>query len=282
MDLHPADSQLPSRRIADAVRALINDGELAPGDKLPSERELARRFGTARNTAREAIRLLSEEGLVTAQHGRGVFVREKQSLLRRDTERYSRRIYHETGLTPFRWEMAYQGKTARVEVTSIEQVIPPFDIADRLKISPDEPSVLRRCNTYYADDEPLQVVTTYIRWTDAEGTPLLQPKTGPGGIYGRLEERGHTMTSGQDEISARMARRDEAQILDLPPGVPVLEVLHTSLNQDGEPFEVSRFVHRADRTGLVYRFPVEGYCHRPPGADGAALTSTADSAMLRT
>jgi GntR family transcriptional regulator len=258
MDLDPADSQLPSRRIADAVRSLINDGKLAPGDKLPSERELARRFGTARNTAREAIRLLTEEGLVTAQHGRGVFVRAKQRLLRRDTERYSRRTYRATTLTPFRLEMTREGKTARVEVTSIEQVIPPLDIADRLKTSPEEPSVLRRCNTYYADDEPLQVVTTYIRWTDAEGTSLLQPKTGPGGIYGRLEERGHTMTSGEDEITARMARHDEAQILDLSPGVPVLEVLHTSFNQDGEPFEVSRFVHRADRTGLVYRFPVEG------------------------
>jgi GntR family transcriptional regulator len=39
--------------------------------------------------------------------------------------------------------------------------------------------------------------------------------------------------------------------------VPVLEVLHTSLNQDGQPFEVSRFVHRADRAGLVYNFPIE-------------------------
>jgi GntR family transcriptional regulator len=257
MNLDSAEGQLPSRRIADAVRALITAGELAPGDKLPSERELARRFGTARNTAREAIRLLTEEALVSAQHGRGVFVREKQRMFRWGNERYSRRTYRETGLTPFRLEMARQGKTSRVEVTSIEQVTPPFDVAERLTASPEEPSVLQRCNTYYADDEPIQVVTTYIRWTDAEGTPLLQPKTGPGGIYGRLEERGHIMTTGQDEIIARMASHDEAQTLDLPPGVPVLEVLHTSLDQDGEPFEASRFVHRADRAGLVYNFPVE-------------------------
>jgi len=257
MDQDPVEGQLPSRRIANAVRALITAGELAPGDKLPSERELARRFGTARNTAREAIRLLTEEALVTAQHGRGVFIRGKQRLLRRDIERYSRRIYHETGLTPFRLEMARQGKIPRVEVTSIEQVTPPFDVAERLKASPEEPSVLRRCNTYYADDEPLQVVTTYLHWADAEGTPLLQPETGPGGIYGRLEERGRTMTSGQEEIIARMASHDEAQTLDLPPGVPVLDVLHTSLDQDGEPFEVSRFVHRADRAGLVYKFVIE-------------------------
>lgn len=254
----PDGDQLPSRRIADAVRSLITTGELAPGDKLPSERELARRFGTARNTAREAVRLLTEEALVTAQHGRGVFVREKQRMFRWGNERYSRRTYRETGLTPFRLEMQRQGKTPRVEVTSIEQSTPPFDVADRLKAAPDEPSVLRRCNTYFADDEPIQVVTTYLRWTDAEAVPpLLQPKTGPGGIYGRLEEQGHIMTSGQDEITARMATHTEAQILDLPPGVPVLEVLHTSLNQDGEPFEVSRFVHRADRAGLIYQFPVE-------------------------
>jgi GntR family transcriptional regulator len=257
MNLDPAEGQLPSRRIAEAVRALITAGELAPGDKLPSERELARRFGTARNTAREAIRLLTEEGLVTAQHGRGVFVREKQRMIRWGSERYSRRTYRETGLTPFRLEMARQGKTPRVEVTSVEQITPPFDVAERLKASPEEASVLRRCNTYYADDEPIQVVTTYIRWVDAEGTLLLQPKTGPGGIYGRLEERGHTMTTGQDEIIARMASHQEAQTLNLPPGVPVLEVLHTSLNQEGQPFEVSRFVHRADRAGLVYNFPIE-------------------------
>jgi GntR family transcriptional regulator len=257
MDLDPAESQLPSRRIADAVRTLITAGELAPGDKLPSERELARRFGTARNTAREAIRLLTEEGLVTAQHGRGVFVREKQRMFRWGSERYSRRAYRETGLPPFRLEMTRQGKTPRVEVTSIEQITPPFDVAERLKASPEEPSVLRRCNIYYADDEPLQVVTTYLRWADAEGTLLLQPETGPGGIYGRLEERGHTMTTGQDEIIARMASHTEAQTLDLPPGVPVLDVLHTSLDQNSEPFEVSRFVHRADRAGLVYNFPIE-------------------------
>jgi GntR family transcriptional regulator len=257
MDLDPADDQLPSRRIADAIRTLITTGELAPGDKLPSERELARRFGTARNTAREAIRLLSEEGLVTAQHGRGVFVREQQRMFRWGSERYSRRTYRETGLTAFRLEMQRQGKTPRVDVTSIEQITPPLDVAERLNASPEQPSVLRRCNTYYADDEPLQVVTTYIRWTDAEGTLLLESQTGPGGIFGRLEERGHTMTSGQDEIIARMASHHEAQLLALPPGVPVLEVLHTSLDQDDEPFEVSRFVHRADRAGLVYRFPVE-------------------------
>ncbi|MGH3938202.1 MAG: GntR family transcriptional regulator [Pseudonocardiaceae bacterium] len=250
-------AQLPSRRIADAVRALINTGELAPGDKLPSERELAQRFQTARNTAREGVRLLVEEGLVTAQHGRGVFVRHQDRIFRWGSDRYSRTAYRETGLTPFRLEMARQDKTARVDVIGIDRVTPPYEVAERLGVPGDESSVLRRINHYFADDEPIQIVTTYLRWSEAEGTALLEPNTGPGGIYGRLEKRGHILTEGADEITARMPSYEESRSLGTPPGVPVLDLLHTSIDQDGEPFEVSRFVHRGDLAGLLYRFPID-------------------------
>ncbi|HEU0089835.1 MAG TPA: GntR family transcriptional regulator [Pseudonocardiaceae bacterium] len=254
---HERPAQLPSRRIADALRALITTGELAPGDRLPSERELARRFQAARNTAREGVRLLVEEGLVTAQHGRGVFVRNQERIFRWGSNRYSRTAYRETGLTPFRLEMARQGKTARVEVVDIERVAPPPDVAERLGVPADEPSALRRTNHYFADDEPVQVVITYLRWSDAEGTPLLEPRAGPGGIYGRLEECGHTLTEGIDEITARMPSYEESRVLRISPGVPVLDLLHTSINQNGEPFEVSQFVHRGDLAGLLYRFPID-------------------------
>ena len=249
--------QLPSRRIADAVRDLITSGELAPGDKLPSERELARRFGTARNTAREAIRLLTEEALVTPHHGKGVFVREKQRLFRWGNDRYSRKAYRETGLTPFRLEMQRQGKAASIQAVAIDRITPPHDVAERLNVPTDEESVLRRVNEYHADNEPVQLVTTYLRWSDAEGTLLLKPKTGPGGIHGRLEDKGHVLTTGRDEVSARMPTHEEAQFLQSPAGVPVLDVLHTSFDQNGEAFEVTRFVHRADRSGLVYNFDIE-------------------------
>ncbi|MFC8170321.1 GntR family transcriptional regulator, partial [Streptomyces sp. NPDC057293] len=81
--------QPASRRIADALRASIERGELEAGQKLPSERALAEQYGAARNTAREAIRVLAEQGLVTAKHGRGVFVREPQRLFRFGSDRYS-------------------------------------------------------------------------------------------------------------------------------------------------------------------------------------------------
>ncbi|WP_333777236.1 GntR family transcriptional regulator [Streptomyces sp. IBSBF 3136] len=248
--------QPPSRRIAEDLRRQIEVGELRSGDKLRSERALAEEYGTARNTAREAIRLLAEQGLVTAKHGKGVFVREPQKLFRFGSDRYSVKN-RETGLTPFRLECKRQGKVAKIDVPSIARERPPADVAERLQVPQDEESVVHRENHYFADDEPVQIVSTYLRWDEAQGTLLMQVKTGKDGIYGRLEDLGHLMTQVRDEISARMPTPAEAATLDLLPGVPVLEVLHTSLDQDGVPFEVSRYVHRADRTGLLYELPVE-------------------------
>ncbi|MER5948266.1 GntR family transcriptional regulator [Streptomyces sp. NPDC001904] len=252
----PPTQRPPSRRIADDLRRRIESGELSSGDKLPSERALADEYGAARNTAREAVRILREQGLVTSKHGSGVFVREPQKLFRFGSDRYSLKN-RETGLTPFRLECARQGKVPRIDVPSIARERPPTDVAERLKVSADEESVVHRENHYFADDEPVQIVSTYLRWDEAQGTLLMQAKTGKDGIYGRLQDLGHVMTRVRDEISARMPTPAEAAILDLLPGVPVLDVLHTSLDQDEVPFEVSRYVHRADRTGLLYELPVE-------------------------
>ncbi|AXI72795.1 UTRA domain-containing protein [Streptomyces sp. SID8359] len=252
----PPTQQPASRRIAEELRRRIRDGEIPAGEKLPSERALAEEYGAARNTAREAVRLLAEQGLVTAKHGRGVFVREPQKLFRFGSDRYSIKN-RETGLTPFRLEAQRQGKTPRIDVLYIERETPPLDVAERLGVASAEQSVVHRENHYFADDEPVQIVSTYLRWDEAQGTLLMQPKTGKDGIYGRLEDLGHVMTRVRDEISARMPTPEEARFLQLLPGVPVLEVLHTSLDQDSQPFEVSRYVHRADQTGLLYELPVE-------------------------
>ncbi|MEU3267764.1 GntR family transcriptional regulator [Streptomyces bacillaris] len=252
----PPTQQPASRRIAEELRRRICEGEIPAGEKLPSERALAEEYGAARNTAREAVRLLAEQGLVTAKHGRGVFVREPQKLFRFGSDRYSIKN-RETGLTPFRLEAQRQGKVPRIDVLYIERETPPLDVAERLGVASDEQSVVHRENHYFADDEPVQIVSTYLRWDEARGTLLMQPKTGKDGIYGRLEDLGHVMTRVRDEISARMPTPEEARFLQLLPGVPVLEVLHTSLDQDSQPFEVSRYVHRADQTGLLYELPVE-------------------------
>ncbi|MGH3802799.1 MAG: GntR family transcriptional regulator [Pseudonocardiaceae bacterium] len=62
------------RRIADDLRQQITSGELATGQRVPSEAELMRRYGVSRGTARQGLALLEATGLVTAVHGKGRFV----------------------------------------------------------------------------------------------------------------------------------------------------------------------------------------------------------------
>lgn len=251
------DRQPPSRAIAENLRHQIETGDLAPGAQLPSERELAAKYGTARNTAREAIRILSDSGLVSAEQGRGSFVRPTAPLIRLGNDRYSPK-YRDSGLSPFLLECAKQGKTGRFTVLSIDRVQPPPEVADRLNVSPTEQSVVRRENVFYANGDPVHRVTTYIPWAVAEGTGLVQAEVPhPYGIHGVLEDRHHTMARIREEVSTRMPTPDEVHWLELRPGVPVLDVLHTSIDQDGEPYEVTRFVMRGDLTGLLYDTPVE-------------------------
>ena len=60
-----------ARTISQELRRKIFAGELAPGERLPGERELAVRYHTNRNTLREAFRTLEQARLVTVRHGKG-------------------------------------------------------------------------------------------------------------------------------------------------------------------------------------------------------------------
>lgn len=255
---HEIDKRSPNRRIADHLRALIQSGELGPGDQVPSERELASTFSTARNTARDAIAILQAEGLVVARHGKGVFVRQQRPLMRLGSNRYSRRARIDSGMSPFRIEVVKQGQTPSTECRSVTVDAAPQDVAERLGLNAAGAEVVRRENWYFADDEPMQVGVTYIPAPIVAGSPLATEKTlGPGSIYARFEDLGYQIVRSRDEVSARMPTPVEAAALSMPPGVPVIEVLHTSFDAALEPFEVTRFVMRADLNGLDYNMPIE-------------------------
>jgi DNA-binding transcriptional regulator YhcF (GntR family) len=65
-----------SRRIHEALREQIMNGELPPGSRLPSHTELAASYGVAPMTVRQVLSHLEEEGLVSREQGRGTFVRQ--------------------------------------------------------------------------------------------------------------------------------------------------------------------------------------------------------------
>ncbi|MGW0501813.1 GntR family transcriptional regulator [Micromonospora sp. NPDC003241] len=73
--LDPDDPKQASQQIANKLRAAILTRRLAPGDKLPSQPELATRYGVARETVKRALDLLRAERLIVSRQGSGVFVR---------------------------------------------------------------------------------------------------------------------------------------------------------------------------------------------------------------
>jgi GntR family transcriptional regulator len=249
-------ARLPSRRIADDLRAAIESGELTAGQKLPSERELAARYGAARNTAREAFRLLEAAGLVDIEHGSGVFVHRPAPLIRLGSDRYSRK-YRDSGLSPFLLECAKQGRAGRFEVLSITRGRPPQHVAATLAIPAGQESALIRENIFWAGNDPVHRVTTYIPWHIADGTGLLHEEIPhPYGIHGILEDQGHVMARYDESVTARPATPDEEARLRLRPGIWVLDVWHTSYDADGVPYELTRFVMRGDMAGLQFSIHV--------------------------
>src|SRR5579859_1933740 len=67
--------------VAEQILQLIADLALAPGDRLPTENELGARLGASRTVVREAVKILSAAGRVSAQKGRGLFVADGESVL---------------------------------------------------------------------------------------------------------------------------------------------------------------------------------------------------------
>lgn len=77
MTFDPDDPRPPYQQVANALRAAILTRKFAPGDKLPSGSELAQRYGVARMTVQQAMRLLRDEGLIVSRQGSGIYVRER-------------------------------------------------------------------------------------------------------------------------------------------------------------------------------------------------------------
>lgn len=77
MPIKPVSKDLLYMKVADAIHTYIHENQLQPGDKIPSERVLAEQLQTGRNSVREALRVLENEGLIEVKTGRGAFVANK-------------------------------------------------------------------------------------------------------------------------------------------------------------------------------------------------------------
>lgn len=118
------------RRIEAAIRNLVRDERLRPGDRLPSENELSSQFGTTRVTVAKAIAALERDGLVTRLVGRGTFVAAPAPITAAVDMRRCYSFEEQVGLT---------GHTVSFRLLEFARVSPPEFARVQLNLAPGEP-----------------------------------------------------------------------------------------------------------------------------------------------
>lgn len=254
-DLNLRSDRPVFQRIADQLRVMITDGRLAPGERLASEAQLIEHYGVARMTVRQALAVLKGEGLVVAEHGRGVFVRPRPVVRRLGSDRFARR-HRKRGKAAFVADAAVAGQHPSVDELLITQGSPPPHVAEALRVDPEKP-VLLRSRRYLINGHPVELAASYVPLDVAEGTPIAEPDTGPGGIYARMEDKGFAFKAFHEEVTARMPTPEEVRRLDLPSGVPVLTLVRTATATTGRVLEVCDTVMAAHSFVLSYDLPAK-------------------------
>ena len=225
-------SQSLRHQLADELRGLIRSGELAPGDKLPSEPELAHDRAVSRSSMRAAITMLEEEGFVRRRHGSGTYVTYRPALANDLSRNFGvSSLIASTGVAP-----------GTAEETS-ELVAAPAFVADALGVPAETAvSALRRVRT--ADGR--RVVDT-IDWCrqDHLGPEELR-EIGDGSLYSALAARGLVVHHGVATIDPGNADAETARRLDVPRGALLLTIDQIDMTAEGVPVLVSREHHLAD------------------------------------
>jgi GntR family transcriptional regulator len=247
------DDRPPYRQIAAQLRRHISAGTLAPGEKLPSESELIEHFGVARMTVRQAMQELRGEGLVVAEHGKGVFVRSAPPVRRLASDRFAR-AHRQDGKAAFLVEAEATGRKATVDQISVTTEPAPAEVAERLRLE-EGARVVMRSRRYLSAGVPVEIATSYIPEGIAAGTAITSTDSGPGGIYARIEEQGHELAHFTEEVTARMPTPEERRALQIGAGVPVMTLLRTAYDTDETPVEVCDTVKVSHAYVLEYDVP---------------------------
>ena len=251
MTIDHTDPRSPSQQIADDLRDDIQAGTFTPGDPLPSERQLVDKYGTAPQTARQAIAILKAEGLVVGRSGRGIFVRERLPIVRVGSDLHAQWRRRE-GQSPMQAEAEANGLSWYQEVLGLETVPAPDWVAERFDIPEGEDVFVRRRRTWI-ENVPTQLANSYYRVADVAGTRIMSEDTGPGGSYARLEEKGLVLARFREEIGIRMPSPDETRRLRLGPGIPVADMYRVAYSSE-RPIEVFRSILAGNSHTFVYEF----------------------------
>lgn len=245
-----------SREIEQALRTRI--ATLRPGDPLPSDSALCAEFGVSRMTARSAMGRLADEGLVVRDPGRGSFVAEPVAHRRADS------------LLTFSREMRRQGRVPSSRLLARGLRGASADEAADLRIAPGTPVVaVRRIRC--ADGLPIAVEDAVLA-ARAEAA-VAAADLERGSLHAALIAAGHVPTRGRATIGAAAATAEDAALLGIEPGAPLLVERRTILDADDVPLERTTSRYPADRYALEVAFSVEDRTGRRRGVPRTRPTS---------
>jgi DNA-binding GntR family transcriptional regulator len=220
-------------QVAEQFAAAIQRGDLAPGDRLDSEIQLADRLGLSRPTVRQAIQHLVDKGLIARRRGVGTQVIRGE--VRRAVE-----------LTSLYDDLLRAGQQPSTSVLELATVSASAEVAAALGVPVGaEVQHLRRLR--FADGEPLALMQN---WLPADLVTVTMEALQAKGLYAILRAAGTNIRGAQQRIGARAATAAEAQMLGERRGAPLLTMTRTAYDDRGRFIEHGAHIYRATRYSL--------------------------------
>lgn len=210
------------------IDAILAD--LGEGDPVPSERDLAARFGVARETVRQALRELLVEGKIR-RRGRGTVVSRPKL-----TQPLSLHSYTEGAIK--------LGRTPGRILVGWEDVPADAETAADLELEPGT-EVMHLERVLLADGERIGLESTYLplhRFAGLRGS--YDPTTS---LYAAIRATGIVFTAARERIETVLAAPREAGLLECTTALPMLLLHRRSVDADGAPIERVRSLYRGDR-----------------------------------
>lgn len=212
----------------------IESGELKPGDKLPSENELAKQYSISRNTAQKAIRALVNWGLAQRIQGKGTYVCNKTVTLS---------ITASLSLTS---EIIGLNKVPYSHILQAKIIEASLDIAGKLGVKKDT-KVYSIQRIRYVDDQPLMIQTSYIPVAYIPG--LLDKNLEDKSLFGLImREYGVKIDKASEMMRAVSVTEFEGKILKIPEFSPAFLLQRQTYLNDGRVLEYAKTIVRGDKS----------------------------------
>ncbi|MFC9610396.1 GntR family transcriptional regulator [Streptomyces sp. NPDC056938] len=248
------------RDLADRLAEQIRSGEYAPGAQLPQIRELVEAGEGSKATVHQAYKALEAEGLVTSTRGHGTVVRQRAPLKRLGIYRYDKAKWRDSDEVAFIADRVASGRAfKRDEQTQTVSRVQASDLVAEALGVPAGSEVYTRARLVKEGTQPTHTLTSYYKPEHVEGTRIVDPTPGPagrGGGYRVLYDAGYEIDHMRESLFARVPSAHEVQLLQLPPGEPVVELHRTTYTADGTVVEFAVGIHSASRFAWEYDFKV--------------------------